>query len=276
MAEYADRVFENYLHPDVKKKYKITYDEDGKEIIDSAILSFEKMLKVAKDKIKSPKMMKKGLDIYIKKNNKNSKRTWTEQEYKHPGFQYHYLFYKSLQRYTEVYNLCVLAFNKGLIPNKKLIKVVALGGGPGFELLAFRDFLAKHQPHSKVTMITMDPVDWSEYSNAAGIKYIKYMIGDNIGFDFDVSILSYVAFAHVKTADKVADIGSMFFKNNMKLLLINSRVRNLYCCNKFIVFGYILHFLHKSFDTRLAAVTLKDHEKGSKAYVKLPFHGIIY
>jgi hypothetical protein len=94
--------------------------------------------------------------------------TWSDAEYALPGFQWMYLRYKSWQRFAETWALLERAaaaglFRPGVGPldpatharvaategagaaasgQRRPLRVVSLGGGPGFELLAF-DWFAR-------------------------------------------------------------------------------------------------------------------------------------
>ena len=70
--------------------------------------------------------------------------TWSQEEYGMPGLQRTYLEMKSYQRFTEMWSLLERAHLYGLFDNVKPdqnLRVASLGGGPGFELLAFQEFL---------------------------------------------------------------------------------------------------------------------------------------
>ena len=70
--------------------------------------------------------------------------TWSYDEYGHPGLQLYYLKLKSWQRFTETYALLERAHRRGLfdapLPEGRPLRVAALGGGPGYELLAAQRF----------------------------------------------------------------------------------------------------------------------------------------
>ena len=84
-----------------------------------------------------------------------AKGTWSDSEYAHPGLQAVYLRLKSFQRFTESWALYERAAAHGIF-DKYLaaagsaggaagpppLRVVSLGGGPGYELLAFEWFLS--------------------------------------------------------------------------------------------------------------------------------------
>lgn len=67
--------------------------------------------------------------------------TWSDAEYGHAGLQGTYLRLKSVQRFTEAWALCERAAARGAFSERLLrapsVRVVSIGGGPGFELLAF-------------------------------------------------------------------------------------------------------------------------------------------
>lgn len=67
--------------------------------------------------------------------------TWSDEEYGHLGLQGIYLRLKSVQRFTEAWALCERAALHRVFSPAKLeqgrVRVVSIGGGPGFELLAF-------------------------------------------------------------------------------------------------------------------------------------------
>jgi len=67
--------------------------------------------------------------------------TWSNSEYGHAGLASVYLRLKSVQRFTEAWALYERAASARLFAPAKLeartLRVVSIGGGPGFELLAF-------------------------------------------------------------------------------------------------------------------------------------------
>jgi len=87
-----------------------------------------------------------GERLYADKPNlkKHGGGTWSNAEYGHPGLQGIYLRLKSMQRFTEAWALCERAASQRLFAPAQLeqecVRVVSIGGGPGFELLAFDYF----------------------------------------------------------------------------------------------------------------------------------------
>ena len=74
--------------------------------------------------------------------------TWSDEEYAHPGLQAVYLRLKSFQRFTESWALFERAARRGVfdryltgVADAPTLHVASLGGGPGYELLAFEWFL---------------------------------------------------------------------------------------------------------------------------------------
>ena len=74
--------------------------------------------------------------------------TWSDTEYAHPGLQFIYLKLKSFQRFTESWALFERCASLGVFddffqPRKptQTLMVASLGGGPGYELIAFEWFI---------------------------------------------------------------------------------------------------------------------------------------
>jgi hypothetical protein len=123
--------------------------------------------------------------------------TWSQEEYGQPGLQREYLIYKSLQRFTETWALLERATVAGLfvpefLRNKKVeddesdddddegkdlsssdeddddddvqpIRVVSVGGGPGYELFATREFFARYAGSVPVQLCSLDlEQSWDE------------------------------------------------------------------------------------------------------------------
>lgn len=123
--------------------------------------------------------------------------TWSQEEYGQPGLQREYLIYKSLQRFTETWALLERAAVAGLfapefLRNKKAegdddsddddgdsngkesssdededdvqpIRVASVGGGPGYELFATREFFARYAESVPVQLCSLDlEQSWDE------------------------------------------------------------------------------------------------------------------
>eukprot|EP00908_Phaeocystis_cordata_P023585 Transcript_6046.p1 GENE.Transcript_6046~~Transcript_6046.p1 ORF type:complete len:517 (-),score=162.86 Transcript_6046:113-1663(-) len=104
---------------------------------------------------------RQGEHIYVNKPTMKSaprnsnKGTWSDEEYAHPGMQFLYLRLKSFQRFTESWALFERAAARGIFdpwlqpeggaaaaPPRAPLKMVSLGGGPGYELLALEWYLS--------------------------------------------------------------------------------------------------------------------------------------
>ena len=81
--------------------------------------------------------------------------TWSQENYAHLGLQAEYLRLKSIQRITEGTVAMERAYNAGAFAalrdarTKTPFRVASLGGGPGFELLAVREFCAARLPQAE-------------------------------------------------------------------------------------------------------------------------------
>ncbi len=90
----------------------------------------------------------RGEAIYTDKPTMRSSKglgTWSDAEYAHPGLQHIYLRLKSFQRFTESWALFERCSRyDGVLDapaGGRALNVASLGGGPGYELLAFEWFV---------------------------------------------------------------------------------------------------------------------------------------
>ena len=101
--------------------------------------------------------LKHGEVLYVEKptmRSSHGKGTWSDDEYAHPGLQAIYLRLKSFQRFTESWALFERCAAHGVLDPfirrstgsgdseaaRPPLRVASLGGGPGYELLAFEWF----------------------------------------------------------------------------------------------------------------------------------------
>ena len=137
--------------------------------------------------------------------------TWSFDEYGHPGLQLYYLKLKSWQRFTETYALLERAHRRGLFdgdsprpPDGRPLRIAALGGGPGYELLAARRFfsgvLGLEEKDVELINTDIQPT-WREYSESLGFGFKVFDIFDGgletaLGYDspaqIDYVLISYV------------------------------------------------------------------------------------
>lgn len=141
--------------------------------------------------------------------------TWSMDEYNDRGFQYHYIKNKSIQRYTETYDMLQMAYNHGWrLPcpmsignvwnpapdgdeSRRRVKIISVGGGPGFELLAFKDFCEKNFPGIECEFVSMDMAPtWRPYVEALGFKFQVGDVNTDEAIDhmqtYNIVIFSYV------------------------------------------------------------------------------------
>ena len=171
------------------RKYKFECNGLGlillKYLISVLKLVLKKNNELLKDKtLEEIKIIKKkGYELYdekpmLKKSRTSGKPgTWSNEEYGFIGFQWMYLRYKSYQRFTETWALLERCLYGGLMKfDKTDLQIVSLGGGPGFELLAF-DLFMRHHINKDLTkpLINMDYVSldlqpgWEIYVKELGI-----------------------------------------------------------------------------------------------------------
>lgn len=172
------------------KKTKIVLDRNM-EIICSSISSGSTNKSAPKA---VEQVVKDGHKIYVNKPTYHRTRklgrhgdgehvTWSQREYGMPGLQRTYLEMKSYQRFTEMWSLLERAHIYGLFNSvnaNQPLRVASLGGGPGFELLAFQEFfkLKKLGPKN-INFISADlEKTWGEYVNLLGFDFIHYNLKD--------------------------------------------------------------------------------------------------
>jgi len=107
--------------------------------------------------------------------------TWSTEEYSHPGLQRMYLRLKSIQRFTEVWALLERSYALGVFAEvDAVVRVAAVGGGPGFELLATKLFFEQRFPQvEKLELICMDACPaWRPYAEELGFRFLYYDINN--------------------------------------------------------------------------------------------------
>ena len=119
--------------------------------------------------------------------------TWSDREYSLPGFQWMYLRMKSWQRFTETWACLERCAHAGLFDSGGCLyeaeRVVSIGGGPGYELLAydyFREYwasqdrsqwrasvqLPRNKPHAFASL-DLQP-SWREYVDLLGYGFAQW------------------------------------------------------------------------------------------------------
>lgn len=173
--------------------------------------------------------IRSGREIYAKKNSMNERQTWSEEEYNDIGFRYTYLNLKGDQRFVEIYNLLWRADKVGALTipkDKKNIRILSLGGGPGFELFAAKEYFHDFQ----CELVSMDiESGWEPYANALGNKFIHKDINSPdllsmIKGKYDIVILSLVLGQHFLNLDILS---KLITDCNLIATLVNSRFERL-------------------------------------------------
>ena len=175
----------------------------------------------------------------IEKHNKNVQKkvgTWSIDEYKHLGMLHLYIKIKSFQRFTENFSIFEKAdqLTPSLFKNiNNDINVASIGGGPGFELVAF-DFYFKHNSkHSdknlNISFYNIDLVnDWNDYYSLNGNKYF-FEQGDffklNIKKKMDYIIFSNTFGTYLNNEYGWNNIINLL--KTAKAIFINDRNKNL-------------------------------------------------
>ncbi|KAL3767649.1 hypothetical protein ACHAW5_006887 [Stephanodiscus triporus] len=120
--------------------------------------------------------------------------TWSTEEYSHPGLQRMYLRMKSIQRFTEIWSLlerseAMGAFDEIFVEGKcgPVLRIAAIGGGPGYELLATKLFFEERAPPGGGPRLELTCMDicpaWRRYVEALGFSFVEYDIDNEGGTD---------------------------------------------------------------------------------------------
>jgi mRNA guanylyltransferase len=156
--------------------------------------------------------------------------TWSQEEYGMPGLQRTYLEMKSFQRFTEMWSLLERAHACDLfrcVRNTMNVRVCSMGGGPGFELLAFQEyFKEKTIGPQTLDIISADlEITWGEYVRLLNFDFIKY----------DVTACNLLQRCEVSTKGRldfilVSAVMEMYMSNekcadDMKMMLTRGGVR---------------------------------------------------
>jgi hypothetical protein len=187
------------------------------------------------------KIIHEGKNIYNNKPFKNkNKITWSQNEYDHPGFHRAYIRYKSIQRFTETWELLRRAHNLGILasiyrnPKPRTIRVASLAGGPGFELYALKEFFNRYYPHLKVECISLDLAEsWRPYAEELGLEFDFWNVDDGKGLPkklkgkIDFAIVSYALHMYMSKPIHINWLSKAILNNTIPILFVNSCIPNL-------------------------------------------------
>lgn len=167
----------------------------------------------------SPSLLEKeGQEIYSRKPNKISNSvTWSQEEFQHIGFLKQYLQLKSIQRFAEAYSQYDRAYNLGCFQHyqdrekstpadmtPKTIRIVSLGGGPAYELVAFRLFMKEICPRTPVELISLDlEASWAPICASLDVKFAVWDFLEDKRSMQDVLRDMYIQ--NAKLSDNVAE-----------------------------------------------------------------------
>jgi hypothetical protein len=151
------------------KQYKFRCGELGLILLINLIQITKRLIKkndellVGLQQNEIDNIRKKGYELYAEKPMLKKKLelneipgTWTNEEYGFSGLQWMYIRFKSYQRFTETWSLLERCYYGRLLNfNNNNLRIVSLGGGPGFELLAFDCFMRNlhNNPTNNLQMV---------------------------------------------------------------------------------------------------------------------------
>ena len=172
---------------DRRRKWPFTTSARGKELLEALVAANAALRKRNTSLLSAagePSSVEaEGERLYVEKPTLrgDANVTWSYEEYGHPGLQLYYLKLKSWQRFTETYALLERAHRRGLfdapLPEGRPLRIAALGGGPGYELLAAQRFFADVLGAREVELINTDiQPTWQEYSEALGFRFAVHDI----------------------------------------------------------------------------------------------------
>lgn len=208
-----------YYYADRRRKWRQNTNDKGAALLRSLfVVATEHLDKcrmlIAERGLDEATVLDRGEELYGDKPNLKVNVTWSQREYDDLGLQYYYLRYKSIQRFTEAYNMYTRA--KPVVP--RLGRVVSLGGGPGYELVAANEFDGEQGQHTSV-----DLADWSPYvGNFIKGSFDDAALVDDIVSKHDYVVFSYVVYHYIKKPDIFRRIIP-----KVKGVFINERYRSL-------------------------------------------------
>ena len=187
---------------DRTKKYPFYTGKDGHDLLQVLLESNASLLKINIElcmgvtDVEPSFIMAEGELIYeVKPTLKAYNKTWSQEEYGHPGLQRTYIKLKSFQRFTETWATLERSAANGLFdvhrpdwqPKHALdeghgpgpIRIASIGGGPGYELLATRIFFDRFAPGTQLELVSLDLCpSWRQYVEGLGFTFYHWNIHD--------------------------------------------------------------------------------------------------
>lgn len=226
---------------DVDRKWSFYTNLAGFALLTNLIDKVSDMLSFVKQRIEERGLdslfeIMTGYKLYKRKPSKTySSDTWKAYEYEHLGLQFLYVRIKSIQRFVETYSLLQRMNTQGtldpvinrLSSGKNVLRVISIGGGPGFELYAIHTFLQERYPLLDVELISIDPVQsWKPYNEMMGIEYRHGDLHTAFDYSDSLMIFSYVVAQFVSDPSYFR---KLIRQNNV--LILNEGVKELSVLN---------------------------------------------
>lgn len=228
---------------DARRRYEFRCGRQGLELLAGLVDKAKQTLVLLDDELEGLEnrdaLLAEGRRIYAEKPSlrkfgasEGKNVTWSNDEYAHVGLRAQYLRLKSLQRYTETYNLleravAVDAVARGVLRSSTKLRVASVGGGPAFELVALADFVSATP---ELYSLDLQPA-WKPYAEALGCEFAqvdvnqatpKSLIDACGGKPLDILVVSYLLIycTNERTADLLADL---LRQRLVSVLLISER-----------------------------------------------------
>lgn len=197
-------------YQDVEKRYPFRtgptgfrYLQELSVIVNSILISLlEQIVERGLDPLTE---IMKGYLFYAKKPAKKyASVTWTEGEYDNLGFQLVYIRIKGFQRFVEMFSLLQRLDQRDMLApllaglsdlGQRRVRIISVGGGPGFELYAISQYIEERYPNlvPEMELISIDPVQsWEQYNDFLGIEYIQGRFENVLKYARSLLIFSYV------------------------------------------------------------------------------------
>ena len=244
------------------RRYKFYCDQSGLSLLRGLVAVNRRLLGrnaalFAADADEAARQRAEGYALYEEKPNLRRRGseigTWSDREYGLPGFQWMYLRLKSYQRFTETWAVLERCAAGGLFDEggclREANRVVSLGGGPGYELLAYDyfdrywrgrdaadpaawrfDAAAEDAPpakNGKYVSLDLQP-SWVEYVDLLGYGFHQWDVHDadlsKISGGFDTGVVCMLSnIMCYCTDDATADLFERLLDSFVVAIVANER-----------------------------------------------------